>query len=231
MADEDIQDTQDQNAPADNGVSELKSELQQMQEQLAVMNQSYQEQMQGMVDAFTKSQAQIDNTDDQYLSDEEKQIKALRQEIEELKTSAPKQTQEILKRERDLNNTVVRLAADYPEIQSDAKIRQAVLDQHAKLPSGMKETAEGYELAVQRAVAQAGLTPKSKRQANSQDADSFSSPGQKSGRSAEGGSKRKAKVSEKTLMVAKLLGRDINDKKVIEGLEEAASRDSYNRYR
>lgn len=230
MTDEGNVNNQDQNPPADNGVSELKSELQQMQEQLANMNQSYQEQMQGMVDAFTKSQSQIDSTEDQYLSDEEKQIKQLRAEIQELKTSAPKQTQEILKRERDLNTAVVRLASDYPEIQSDDKIRQAVLDQHAKLPSSMKETAEGYELAVQRAVAKAGLVPKARRQTSSADADSFSSPGQKMGSSSSGESGRKAKVSEKTLAVAQLLGRDINDKNVLKGLEEATQRTKWNRY-
>lgn len=229
MVDEGTQD-QDQNTP-EFDPSEIKSEMARMQEQLALMNQQYQENMQSVVDAVTKSQSQISNTEDEYLTAEERQIKELRREIEELKTSAPAQTQEILKRERDLNNTVVRLASDYPEIQSDAKVRQAVLDEHAKLPSGLKETAEGYELAVQRAVSKAGLAPKARRQASA-DADSFSSPGSKSGRSGEAGSgKKKAKVSEKTLMVAQLLGRDINDKKVLEGLEEAANRDSYSRYR
>lgn len=227
MDDEDTQDIQ--NSPASD-VSELKSDLQRMQEQLSQMNQSYQQQMQSMVDAITKSNTQT-RTSDEYLTDEEKQLRDLKAEIENLKQSAPRQTQEILKKERDLNNTVVKLASEYPEIQSDAKMRQAVLDQHAKLPQGLRETAEGYELAVQRAVAQAGIVPKSKRSEMSQNADDFSSPGQRSGRSAQAGAGRKAKVSEKTLFWSQLLGRDITDEKVLRGLEEAANRDSYKKYR
>jgi len=230
MADEDIQD-QDQQTP-EFDPTEIKSEMAKLQEQLADMNQQYQQNMQSVVDAVTKSQSQIDNSDDEYLTNEEKQIKAMRAEIDALKSEAPRQTQQLLKKERDLNNTVVRLANDYPEIQADAKMRQAVLDEHAKLSPGLKETAEGYELAVQRAASKAGLVPSAKRKSAERDADGFSAPGSKSGSSASaGGSKRKAKVSEKTLMIAQLLGRDINDEKVRKGLEEAAERDTYNRYR
>lgn len=229
MVDEDTQG-QVQDAPANDDIVAVKSQMQQLQEQLAQMNEQYRANMQSVVDAVTKSQSQISNTDDQYLTDEEKQIKALRAEIEEIKNSTPRQTQEILKRERDLNNTVVKLAQDYPEIQSDAKIRQAVLDQHAKLPQGLKETAEGYELAVQRAVAQAGLIPKSRRTSSS-DADSYVMPGSKGGSSSsQSQSGRKPKVSEKTLLVAQLLGRDIKDEKVLKGLEAAAQRE-FNKYR
>lgn len=231
MADEGIKNEQADTSEDNEQFGQFQSELSQLQEQLAQMNQQYQNDMQSVVEAVTKSQQSKPVEDDPYMTDEEKQIRALRQEIEELKTTAPKQTQEILKRERDLNQTVVRLANDYPEIQSDEKVRQSVLNQHAKLPANLKETAEGYELAVQRAVAQAGLTPKSKRQAGMQNPDDFSSPGSKSGRSSEGASRKKAKVSERTIMVAKLLGRDVNDEKVLKGLEEAANRDTYNRYR
>lgn len=232
MADEDIQD-QDQYASANEDIGEVKSQMQQMQEQLARMNDEYQANMQSVVDAVTKSQSQISSSDDEYLTSEEKQIKALRAEIDALKNDAPRQTQEILKRERDLNNTVVRLASDYPEIQSDSKVRQAVLDEHARLPAGLKETAEGYELAVQRAVSKAGLSPKARRQASA-DADSFSSPGSKSGSSAATGGNRKSKVSETTKLASRLLreasGR-VYDEEVEKRLEVAAQRENWNRYR
>lgn len=223
MVDEDTMDQETQ-TPEETPSYARAEDLQSLQAQLAEMNRQYQAGMQSMVDAVMKSQTKIDSSEDEYLTAEEKQIKALRAEIASIKNEVPKQTQSILQKERELNNKIVALASEFPEIQSDAKIRQAVLDEHNRLPSSLKDSAEGYELAVQRAVTRAGLIAKSKRQSDTMDADSFSSPASKGGSSAKAGAKRRSNVSEATLMFAQLMGRNIDDPKVRAGLESAAER-------
>lgn len=226
MVDEDINEDQTQ----DSGQNELKSELKAMQEQLAEMNQQYQANMQAVVDQIQASKQEPVYEDTTYMTDEEKRIKALEAQISEMKGSSVKQTQEMIRKERELDNTVVRLSRDYPEIQADAAIQQEVVKQHNMLPKNLQDTAEGYELAVNRVARNKGLIPKNKRTQDSSSED-FSSPGRKSGSGSQSKAKGKSSIDPKTLAFAQALGRDIEDPKVLEGLEKASQRDNYLRYR
>lgn len=131
-----------------------------------------------------------------------------------------------LRAERQKDLTIFNLSEEYPEIRTDAKVRQAVLDAQKELPESQRDTASGYEFAVLKAVSKAGLIAKSKRQ--TVDEDASISPRSGGSRPTPG---KKVKVSDKTLQVAQMLGRDISDPKVLAGLEEAANRDTYNKYR
>ena len=80
-------------------------------------------------------------------------------------------------------------------------------------------------IAIKGSVAKAGIIAKSKRQAVDEDISMGS-------RSAnEQRPKSKVKISQDTLAVAQLMGRDINDPEVLKRLEAAAQRSDYTRYR
>lgn len=223
-----MSDERDESQENESGFN-AKSELEALKEQLAQMNQQYQASMQSIVETVTsQAQAKYEPQEDPYMTEEEKRIKMLESKISDLESSSAKRTQEMIRRERELDNTVVRLASMYPEIQADSKVQQAVVSEHNKLNKSLQDTAEGYELAVQRAVTKMGLVPKSKRQ-QAGSSDDYVASGSKGGGSATT-KKGKSKVDEKTLAFAALLGRDIEDPKVIEGLERATERDRWNRY-
>lgn len=134
-----------------------------------------------------------------------------------------------LREERAKDAKIFELSQDYPEIKTDSKIRNDILAAQRELPEAIRDTALGYETAVLKAVTKAGLVAKSKRQT----VDDDMSMGSGSSGGSSGGSRntKRKKVSEETLMVAQLMGRDINDPETLKRLEEASNRDSYSRYR
>lgn len=142
----------------------------------------------------------------------------------DLLDAATEMSQKMIKAENEKNMMIYTLAQDYPEIQTNAEIRKAVIDAQRTLPQALQDTAAGYEVAVLKAVSRAGLIPKSKRQTVDADVSLGSS---NSSRPRE---ERRVKVSEKTLQLAELMGRDTSDPKVLKGLEDAANR-SYGRWK
>lgn len=129
-----------------------------------------------------------------------------------------------LRTEKAKDMTIYNLAQEYPEIQTDAKLRQAVLDAQKTIPESIRDTADGYELAVLKATQKAGLVPKSQRRAVEDE------PSYDARRSAVK-SKPRVKVSDATLQVAELMGRNISDPETLKRLEDAANRDTYAKYR
>lgn len=225
MVDEESNDQSQEKSSLD-----LKSDLEALRSQLAEMNAQYQQGMQSIVDTVVSQTKTKEPSyeEDPYMTAEEKKIRALEAKVEELSKSSPKMTQDIIRRERELDNTVIRLAREFPEIQADPDIQKAVVAEHNKLGKSLQDTAEGYELAVQRAVQKVGLVPKSRRR--SEDTEEYVASGRKSGSSSASTKKGKTKVSEKTLAFAAMLGRDINDPKVLEGLEKASERERWLKY-
>lgn len=125
----------------------------------------------------------------------------------------------LIKEENRKNHMIYSLSQEYPEIQSKPEVRQAVLEAQRTLPTSMQDTAEGYEMAVLKAVAKSGLLAKSKRQTVDDDVSFGSGSG-----SRREETKTKVKVSKETLAFAELMGRDIKDPKVLASLEQAANR-------
>jgi hypothetical protein len=140
---------------------------------------------------------------------------------------AEKKTNELLKEQRRQDMLIANLSKEYPEINSDSTLMNKIVSAQKALPEGLRNTAEGIEMAILKTVTQEGIVPKSKRKVDA-DADvSFS--GSRSGSTSK--PKGKVKVDEATLEIARLMGRDVTDEKVLKGLEEAANRDTYLRYR
>ncbi len=130
-----------------------------------------------------------------------------------------------LRTEKAKDMTIYNLAQEYPEIQTDSKLRQAVLEAQKSIPESLRDTADGYELAVLKATQKAGLIPKSQRRAVEDE------PSYDGRRSAPVKAKPRVKVSEATLQVAELMGRNIEDPETLKRLEDAANRDTYAKYR
>jgi hypothetical protein len=133
---------------------------------------------------------------------------------------------EALAKDRSLNAKIFELSQEYPEIQQDGALRKAILESHNAMSESLRDTPEGYEMAVLRAVSKQGVLPKSKR--NNIDPDAAAGG---SGMSLASRQEPKRKVAQETLLVAQLLGRDVNNPEVLKGLEEATNRDSFNRFR
>lgn len=129
-----------------------------------------------------------------------------------------------LREEKNKDMTIFNLAQDYPEIQTDPKVRQAVLDAQKTVPQHLQGTAEGYELAVLKATTRAGLIPKSQRKTIDDDVSY-------DGTRRQNAPKKRAKVAEATLLAAQAMGIDTDDPKRMQGLEDATNRDTYTKYR
>lgn len=129
-----------------------------------------------------------------------------------------------LRSEKAKDMTIYQLSQEYPEIQTDSKLRQAVLEAQKTIPESIRDTADGYELAVLKATQKAGLVPKSQRR-SVEDDPSYDA------RRVASKPKSRVKVSEATLQVAELMGRNISDPETLKRLEDAANRDTYSKYR
>lgn len=129
-----------------------------------------------------------------------------------------------LRADKDKDMTIYRLSQDYPEIQTDSKLRQAVLEEQRLMAESFRDTADGYRLAVLQATAKAGLVPKSQRKTVEDDVSY-------DGRRVQRTPPKRIKVSDATIMAAQLMGRDTDDPEVMKRLEDAANRDTYTKYR
>jgi len=202
------------------GAGDVDRQLAELRSQLANMNQNLADSLKKVVDVVKPQPApkKAIAIDDEDIYDAGK----LGTKVTEV---ASRIANETLQNERKLNAKIYELAQEYPEIQSNDEVRRLVIEANNNIREDIRDTVEGYEMAVLRAVSKAGLVPKSKRQHIDED--------------ASGGSRRtetrrtepKKKVSENTLLIAKLLGRDIEDPAVKAGLENASNRDSFGRYR
>lgn len=195
----------------------VDSKLAEVQAQLEAMNQQFANSLQ----TITKSMAPAPVTevsDDDFF--EPKKLK------EKILAEATKTAQEMLMEDRRKNATIYQLAQEYPEIQTDRDLQKAILDAQKALPKSLQDTADGYELAVMKAIAKQGVLPKSKRQVVDEDVSSGSGRG-----SRQTSASKPAKLSEKTIAVAELLrGRALTDEEM-KSLEVTSKRDSYGKYR
>jgi hypothetical protein len=224
MADADQLDNTSPN-PQNVGVTknELDAKLGEVQEQLRAMNATFQESVQAIASAVKPQQQtrQQSAFNDDVVYDAGKLESAVT-------TKASQIAGELLRKERELNTAVYNLAQEYPEIQSDANIQKAVREAQAALPDSIRDTAQGLEMAVLKATSKAGLMPKSRRSAPIED-DVSGSPSRSSGSSRR--SQGKQKLAPETLELAALMGRNIDDPKVIEAIEKASQRESWSKYR
>ncbi len=130
-----------------------------------------------------------------------------------------------LRAEKAKDMMVYTLAQEYPEIQTDPKVRQAVIDAQKDVPESIRDTAAGYEHAILKATSRFGIIPKSKRQ--TVDEDTYLAP---SGGNRQA-PKKGVKISENQRRIAELMGQNVDDPEYIKRLEAANKRDRFDKYR
>lgn len=224
MADADQQDkTSPDSQNAGVTRSELDAKLGEVMAQLQAMNATNQEMYQAVASAAKpQPQAQQRVFQDEDLYDAQK----IEQKVA---TTANQIANQVVLRERELNTTIYNMAQEYPEIQSDTKVQQAVKEAREALPTNFRDTAQGLEMAILKAASKIGLIPKSKRSNDGLDPD-FSAPvGRGSGEQRRQGSS--AKVSEETLAAAELMGVNVSDPETVKRLEGYSQRKNWGSYR
>ncbi len=217
MADVDKNSTSETDSNKE-AVKGLRTEIDTVNEQLRAMNATFKESIETLANSMKPAVVQKQVSFDDAMYDADKMEERVTQKATEI-------AQGVAAKNRELDMTIYNLSQDYPEITSDSAIQKSVKEIEASLPAAMRGTAIGLETAVLKAVTKAGLMPKSKRQTVDEDI-SFGS-----GRSQTTKPKARAKVDQNMLDIATLMGRDITDKNVLKGLEDAANRDTFNKYR
>lgn len=222
MADEDIQNAPDQENQAPDPIGQLRSEtdakLAEITAQLKAQNEVFARNFQALM---PKAPPEPTIGDDDVLDP-----RGLRDKIV---SEANRTITEALNEERRKNATIVNLAKEYPEINTDSKFQDAIVEAQKSLPQSIRDTADGYELAIMKAVARQGILPKSKRTESDPDGFTAASSSSSAASARQRAANPKGKVSDKTLAMAQLLGRDISDPEVVKSLQNAAKR-GYGRF-
>ena len=203
--------------------TELDQKLGQVTELLKAMNAQNAASYQQLAQAITpKPAAKPQFTDDDLYNPGK-----LQSQVESV---ANQVASSVLLKERSINAKIAELTQEYPEIQTDPDTKKAVLQAHNNLPKHLVDTAEGYEMAILKAVTEAGIVKKSKRAAvDVEEPIAAGSRGASASRARSSGSK--GKVDDNMRAFAELMGRPVDDPDYQKRLEEHASRDTYTKYR
>ena len=158
-----------------------------------------------------------------YVSEEARRVAET--QVKEFQENFYQQQQQLRANEQAKNQALVQLAQDYPELnEAGGDFQKGVLEALSGLPESIRETAEGYRMAVYQQAANQGLAPKSKRQAAPSTDFSF------------GGSSNAPKtdtlgveIDPAIVETAKLMGMDVSSKEVLEDLAKRATRTNWNK--
>lgn len=127
-----------------------------------------------------------------------------------------------------VNEVVNKLAQDYPELNdrtSELYVRSQEIQN--SMPKDERFSPTGIRAAVREAAADLGLLTASKRSKES--GEDFTVKG--GGTSSSARTPKPAKLDERVLATAELMGLNINDPKVVESLTKRADRKVWNRYK
>jgi len=189
--------------------------------------QQSQTQVIAALNALAKPAEKPAKTDNEEIEDFYDDPTAYRQKLkDELKQEMLKEVDFRDDKKQSYQNTIVELVNEFPELNKEStpmyKKAMEILETY---PKGQRSEASVMRAASYQAAAMVGLQPKSQREET--DDDSFSL-------SAVGGSKRPSKVpqvDDNMMALAKLLGVDTEDEKVMESLKGRTKRDSWTNWR
>lgn len=153
--------------------------------------------------------------------------------IEERAASrAEKRIMDKLQSTRQQDYKAASMQTQFPELKDEnSEAYRTATREYDALPKHMQGTAEGLELAVQRAANQLGLVPANKRK-QTRVSDDYIPPTTNTGRRTSARDKDlDPKALEFGQLLAQATGRDPNDPKLIEGLKQASKRTDWKRYK
>lgn len=120
------------------------------------------------------------------------------------------------RRQTEVLNEIIQ---DYPEInQPGSQLKKAVEEAYLKLPKEKQADPAYWQAIVHRTAAAKGLKPYAARSADEQESFTFG------GSSAGRGKSRDDRLPESTIEFAKMMGLDVNDKKIVESLTKTSKR-------
>lgn len=237
MADEsqdgqEVQDTGmpegEQAAPPEDPVKNLKSEVsrkfENLNSQFAQLNQS----LQALANQKQQQQAALP----------EKSIKELiyddpDQAAEIITQRAVARADEIISSKNQVQQAmqqrVMSLTNEYPEFaNANSEATKIATREHANLPRHLQNTPEGAELALQRAAAQLGLTPSSRRRRPAGNDDSYVPPSKGSARGQA--PTKETELNDEQFTFAHILNESIGRKFDEKNLKKYAGRKTWNKF-
>ena len=146
--------------------------------------------------------------------------------LAEVNKRVEQQVSQRVRADREKDTVIYNLTQDFPEIQSDPKVRASIMEAQKELRPEIRDTAQGYELAVLKATAKHGLVRKANRPVVD---DDVSLAPRGAGNANRGG--KKAKLSPEQMAAAEMMGINLNDPERVKRLEEANQREDWLRYR
>lgn len=217
--------------PIKNLKAEVNRKMENITAQLQQQNQMMNQQLQAIIESVKPSQKQqaAENDDelaDLMLTNPKEAVKRIKSQVANEVTS---NVSNVINSKEQTTQVIAGLAAEYPELRdNNSDLARKAVELYNSLPTGVKNTPYGSELAIRQAAAALGKVPASFRKTKTEETEDFSvSANQGSKRPT----KRSAELDDKTLGFAQLMGLDTSDPKVMESLKQRAQRTDWNRYK
>lgn len=136
-------------------------------------------------------------------------------------------------RQQAMQGRINELTNQYPEFaQGNGEATLTAQRIHSTLPKNLQNTAEGAELAIQRAAMELGLVPVSRRRKPVGADDGYIPPSSGSPRGRAPSKDREMTDEEFTFayLLNESIGRNFNDEKVQKNLKKYSQRKTWNKY-
>lgn len=206
----------------DGALKNLKSEFSRKIENLSTTITSQNQQMEALI-AKLNSNNSASNTKTETVDLGEliyqNPNEAVNKITERVVDNVNKRTQQ----EINTRNTVTRLQNEYPELlDASSTAYKSAEKYYDSLPTNLRGTPEGAEIALMRAVKEEGLVPKNKRNSDSNEDFSMDGSGARRVNSKRG--KPDTEIAPETLGFAQLMGKNIKDPKYLERIKKESKR-------
>lgn len=153
---------------------------------------------------------------------------------EQAKSEAKAEILPVIEQQRQRDYAAANMQAQFPELKdAGSELYREASREFDNLPSHLKGTAEGMELAISKAAAMTGTLPVSKRK-QVKNNDDFIPATTNTGRRPLPDKSKEA--SPDAIEFARILayhteGRDPNDPKLLEGIKKSSQRKDWKRYK
>lgn len=209
-------------------IQETNSKLAEQNDNLTQKLDLIMAQLNNQSKSIQESEPAIDMEDLKY-SDPDKYIEL---KLKDVDKRVDQKVNTVIGQQNQKTITIQQLAADYPELgDTKSALSKRAIEIAGKLSSDFMQTPDGIKLAVREAAAELGVLPKKLRiETNSNDEDFAMEDfiaGGGGGRGSDDSRKKpksKEDLENNTIVVAELMGVNVNDSKVVERMKQYKKR-------
>lgn len=207
--------------------AEFSRKFESVNSQLAAQNQQMQQQLNAILATMTTKQTEQaggqEKLSDMIYNNPEKAADLIAE-------NASRKAAATINGYQERQGALTALAQQYPELNDvNSELSKRAIETYNSLPANLRDTAAGYKMAIRDAAADLGVLVASKRQKATESNDDFTVGGNSTARKSPPKSKD-AELSQDTLDIAKLMGLDTEDPKVVANLKLRAKRTNYKKY-